>query len=302
MTTCAAMDPSTWTARTTSDNKVAVIDVIAHVRNVTHNHAASIYKRLCDEDRAPTCTMQSLPPRVDLSVTTKCQHTQRRSGGFSCASQYTPVATAAEMVEIIWALPGNAEFRRNCAQIAVRYLGGDETLVEEIRTNRKAQACLAQTQPDHPACVFGQAVDNEVTQKRTHLEIAELDERIKASKRRCIEDGLLSLERCGLPIDDRDKMRAKDCLNSITFGSAELQQEDPEICVRQVLTERGIRNPTMDSRVGKVAKQLYLQDHPGYVFPKKTIQVNGQMLPANVWYKSQQSYVERALETLVRNG
>ena len=69
------------------------------------------------------------------------------------------------MVEIIWALPGNAEFRRNCAQIAVRYLGGDETLVEEIRTNRKAQACLAQTQPDHPACVFGQAVDNEVTQK-----------------------------------------------------------------------------------------------------------------------------------------
>ena len=99
--------------------------------------------------------------------------------------------------------------------------------------NRKAQACLAQT---HPACVFRQAVDNEVTQKRTHLEITELDERIKASKRRCIEDGLLSMERCGLPIDDRDKMRAKDCLNCITFGSAELQQEDPEICVRQVLT------------------------------------------------------------------
>ena len=70
------------------------------------------------------------------------------------------------MVEIIWALPGNAEFRRNCAQIAVRYLGGDETLVEEIRTNRRAQACLAQTQPDHPARVFGQVVDNnEVTQK-----------------------------------------------------------------------------------------------------------------------------------------
>ena len=139
MTNCAAMDPSTWTARKTLDNKVAVIDVIAHVRNVTHNHAATIYKRLCDEDRAPTCTMQSLPPRVDLSVTTKCQHAQRRSGGFSCASQDTPVATAAEMVEIIWALPGNAEFRRNCAQIAVRYLGGDETLVEEIRTNRRAQ-------------------------------------------------------------------------------------------------------------------------------------------------------------------
>ena len=81
-----------------------------------------------------------------------------------------------------------------------------------------------------------------------------------------------------------------------------MQKEDPEICVCQVLTERGIRDPTMNSRVGKVAKQLYLQYHPRYVFPKKTIQVNGQMLSANVWYTPQQSYVERALETLVRNG
>ena len=75
MTTCAAMDPSTWTARKTPDNKVSVIDVISHVRNVTHHHAASIYKRLRDEDRVPTCTMQYLPPRVDSSVTTKCTHT-----------------------------------------------------------------------------------------------------------------------------------------------------------------------------------------------------------------------------------
>ena len=174
MTTCAAMDPSTWTARKTPDNKVAVIDVISHVRNVTHHYAAKLYKRLCDGGRVPICTAQALPPRVDSSVRTTCTHTgtncprlQKRPGGFSYASQDTPVATAAEMVEIIWGLPGNAEFRRNCAQIAVRYLGGDETLVEEIRSNRRAQACLAQMQPDHPARVFGQAVDNnEVTQKK----------------------------------------------------------------------------------------------------------------------------------------
>ena len=135
--------------------------------------------------------------------------------------------------------------------------------------------------------------------KQTHLDIAELDERIKASKRRCIEDGLQSLERCGLPIDDRDKMRAKDCINSITFGQVDANTNDPEICVREVLNERGVRNSTMDSRVGKVAKQLYLNDHPEYVFPKKTIQVNGQMLPANVWYASQRAYVERALDNML---
>ena len=208
------------------------------------------------------------------------------------------MATAAEMVEISWALPGNADFRRNCARVAVRYLGGDETLIDEIRTNQSAQECLAQTAPGHPARVFGVAVE-EVTQKRTHLTIAELDEQIKASKRRCIEDGLQSLERCGLPIDDRDKMRAKDCINTITFGQVDTNTNDPEICVREVLNERGVRNSTMDSRVGKIAKQLYLQDHPEYVFPKKTIQVNGQLLPANVWCASQRAYVERALDNML---
>ena len=175
-------------------------------------------------------------------------------------------------------------------------------MLKRSEQTEKPKRAWPRRNPTTPLVCLARPWTTKLHKKRTHLEIAELGERIKASKRRCIEDGLLSLERCGLPIDDRDKMRAKDCLNSITFGSAELQQEDPEICMRQVLTERGIRNATMDSRVGKVAKQLYLQDHPGYVFPKKTIQVNGQMLPANVWYKSQQSYVERALETLVRNG
>ena len=108
-----------------------------------------------------------------------------------------------------------------------------------------------------------------------------------------------SLERCGLPIDGHDKMRSNDCINTITFGQVDTNTNDPEICVREVLSERGIRNSTMDSRVGKIAKQLYLQDHPEYVFPKKTIQVNGQLLPANVWYASQRAYVERALDNML---
>ena len=57
----------------------------------------------------------------------------------------------------------------------------------------------------------------QIANKRVELEIIEIDERIKSSKRRCIEEGILSMQRCGLAIDDRDKMRAKDCLNQISL-------------------------------------------------------------------------------------
>ena len=151
------MDLATWTARTTPDNKVSVVDVIAHVRGVTTKHAAMMYRRLCDEDRAPKCELQHLPPRCntlgDAGGYPQSNNPKRR-GGFT-HEQAGPVATAAEMVEIIWALPGNTDFRRNCARIAVRYLGGDETLINEIQMNRRAQECLAQTTPGHPARVFG---------------------------------------------------------------------------------------------------------------------------------------------------
>ena len=142
-------------------------------------------------------------------------------------------------------------------------------------------------------------IQPEVTKKRVALEIVELDERIKGSKRRCIEEGTLSLQRLGLPVDDRDKMRAKDCLNEITFGQLQDAPSDNEVCIRSFLSERGIRNATMDSKLGRAAKQLYMKDHPDYTFQKKQIYANGQMLPANVWRESMRPYLERALEGIL---
>ena len=69
------------------------------------------------------------------------------------------VATAQEMVEILCALPGNIEFRKNCAQLVVRYLGGDLSLVQKIFQNRAAQHELAVNAPQHPARIFGEAVE-----------------------------------------------------------------------------------------------------------------------------------------------
>ena len=165
-------------------------------------------------------------------ATTSGSHITSRRGG-ARQERVTPVATAAQMVEIIWALPGNPEFRQNCARVAARYLGGDETLVDEIRNNRRAQEHLAETNPEHPARVFGHAVEHEgLAKMRVDQEMATLDEQIRASKRRCIEEGLASLQRCGLPVDDRDRIRAKDCINAITFGYLETRSAAENMCAR----------------------------------------------------------------------
>ena len=66
------MDMSSWTARKTPDNKVSVVDVIAHIRGVTTKYAATMYRRLCDEDRVPKCATEPLPPRADSLGDTIC--------------------------------------------------------------------------------------------------------------------------------------------------------------------------------------------------------------------------------------
>ena len=69
----------------------------------------------------------------------------------------TPVADARAIVDIIMVLPGRAaaRVRKEAANVLVRYLGGDVSLVREIMANRQLQAEL---EPEHPATIFGQSV------------------------------------------------------------------------------------------------------------------------------------------------
>ena len=75
----------------------------------------------------------------------------------------TPAADAAGIVQIIMVLPGRAadKFRQAASSVIVRYLGGDPGLVQEIWANRRYQEELAASQPEHPARVFGEAVEAE---------------------------------------------------------------------------------------------------------------------------------------------
>ena len=145
------------TARKTADGKVSVIDVIADITKKDFNYAAKMYRRLLEEERVPHCECRELAPRIDISKDTKIP--TKGVGRGNASSHKTPVATVHEMIEIIWQLPGTADFRKRCADLIVRYLGGDQSLITEIEFNRRSQEDLALTQPDHPARLFGEATE-----------------------------------------------------------------------------------------------------------------------------------------------
>ena len=67
---------------------------------------------------------------------------------------------------------------------------------------------------------------------------------------------------------------------------------DKEVCVREVINEAGrARETGLDCTVGKLANKLYTADHPGFVFPKKSVYANGQVIETG-------RYIERALASL----
>ena len=134
--------------RKTEGGKVSVVDVIAQMKNCKGNYAAQVYKRLLEEDRVPKCEVRNIAHTASERSTAKC----------SRPTTSTPIASAAEITQIIWQLPGASEFRKNCANVCVRYLGGDLSLVDEISQNKRLQEQLREDDPSHPARIFGEAV------------------------------------------------------------------------------------------------------------------------------------------------
>ena len=102
--------------------------------------------------------------------------------------------------------------------------------------------------------------------------------------------------------DDRDRMRCTDMIRTVAFGASAPAAEpaEKEVCIRTVANAAGRarESPQIDIKLGKLAKKLYLADHPAYTFPKQIIWACGQQLEANCWLESQRGYIERALAAL----
>ena len=171
------------------------------------------------------------------------------------------------------------------------------SMVEELARNHLTQQELDE---DNPARIFGQTVESDrVKRAREEVLIAELDGQLKRRKIESIQFCHQTLDAMGS--DDRDRLRLTDMVRSVAFGSASSTDHpaDKEVCVREVILEAGrTREVGLDCKVGKLAKKLYLAEHPGFQFPKKSIYANGQLIEANMWLASQRPYIERALASL----
>jgi ribosomal protein S11 len=128
--------------RQTSDKKASVIDAVRLFLGLDANQAAERVRQICErypEVKARIC-IYKFPGRRQRD---------------------TPIADLATLYEILMLLPGRmaAQSRRQAAQLMIRYLGGDLSLIAEVEENRKLQERLAAEDPNHPLRQFGVAVE-----------------------------------------------------------------------------------------------------------------------------------------------
>jgi hypothetical protein len=277
-------DDSVGSIRKTLEDppRVSVYDVLQLVTGCGSNNCSIVYQRLSD----------SYP-----EVLTKCSNFKFTGRG----QRDTPVIDAAGIIEIIMILPGKAaaKVRRSAADVMVRYLGGDPSLVSEIATNRLRQEDLEE---DDPARLFGQSVESEnLKRKREEVEMVELEGRLKKSRVQTASDvvriTLTTLTDMNLGISDRDKMLCKDIMTTAAFANMQPGSSNVrDICLQQFCMENGKAGKHIS--LGKQAKKRFLADNPGFQFEKKDIFCNGQMIQANRWTEVMRPYLEEALAQL----
>jgi hypothetical protein len=294
----------------------AIADLMAGLQEMNDGTVRQIRKTAEDPPRVSVIDTVAL---ITGHTPTVCSHTLRRVkeaypavglewSNFKFPGQRqrdTPVADARGIVELIMVLPGRAagHVRKSAADVMVRYLGGDPSLVEEIAANRLRQEDL---DDDNPMRLFGETVESEaLKRKREEVTIAELEGRMKRARVQAATDvarlTLGALQDLGLPVSDRDRMLAKDIITTAAFtqqreGHEESNQQERDICLQQFCAQRG--RPGLHVSLGKKAKKLYLADHPDYRFPKKTVYANGQLIEANRWTEPMTEYLERALQAM----
>jgi hypothetical protein len=152
--------------RTTNEEikRVSAIDVIKLVLKTSNKSASTILNRIQAENSevSTICRHWKFPGTFVLSAAQHARLIKMQAIFHSGARQReTPVVDAHGLVTILNLLPGKraAEFRAKSADIIVRYLGGDETLISEIKDMRRMQEELRNVQPDHPVRFFADDVE-----------------------------------------------------------------------------------------------------------------------------------------------
>jgi hypothetical protein len=220
-------------------------------------------------------------------------------------------------VQLIWALPGAKDFRWSCADVCVRYLGGDTTLVEEVFRNRAAQERLAEEDPSHPARMFGEDVeaasrkrkrDEELDELRHARELEETRAALKRIRCETCRQVICTYRELGeiTPLDARKRQFLGDFVHSHISGAGADEPGRRELCVRAFLHSKGARAETCESAFGRKLARLKRQDLCAKGLPedipKKLAYVNGQQMEVNLYYEDDLPLFEEAWRSLSQAG
>ena len=128
--------------------RVSIFDLISVVCNV--NNPRDKYNEL----------IKNYPEVVEISYNLKFEGSGQRK---------TPVTDAKGIITIINLLSGPlaAKFRNSCSEILVRFLGGDLTLIDQIKINNDIQQQL----PDNnPIKIFSEAINNKIITEKKRID------------------------------------------------------------------------------------------------------------------------------------
>ena len=132
--------------RMTPEKQPALIDVIAILTKKNKNDSSLVWRRLEGYSRA---------------VQSNCL-----DGTFPGNSRRTPIAKDLKtLIQVIFMLPGREAslVRQAAAEVFVRFMGGDLTLIQDVQRMNEVQSLLREHEPEHPMRMFGEAVESEAT-------------------------------------------------------------------------------------------------------------------------------------------
>lgn len=227
----------------------------------------------------------------------------------------TPVAHVNTLVEIAWLCPGqNAkEFRRTGAVTLCRALGGDLSLVDDIRRRHaevagtEEQAAFLEGTGVTTAEANGHALASAENDRSRKLQNDMLEVQIaKMREGAALDTYQRLLELSDRESEERDRLFVKDAARNYFRASfpvsEQLQIEAPSnepISISGLALDMGLKLKRGDeSKVGRVLAQLYRDTHDADP-PRHAQFVDGAVRKVNSYFAKDRSLMEQALRHVV---
>jgi hypothetical protein len=232
---------------------------------------------------------------------------------FSGAGQRpTPTINAQSTVMLMNVIPGKCavKFRLHCADIVVRFLGGDETLISDVHRNADIQENL---HVNHPYSIFGADVkrrrDDADSIEESALRLRETRARVMHMELNVIREGadLLKMFDPTGNIDAPVALILKDATQNALALQSNDEHGTPKTDARHQMSVSDLYHKTTGNRgnnaiwlkIGKALSKEYRRLHQGKPIPQVERRIDGTTRMINVYSTIEDPWIEEFIKNLV---